>query len=103
MTALDISYNVKKIVQIKLKVMAAIISQKEFMELGTGSEIRDINDNIWKAEMESFQPPGKYPHCFLWHPLNNELSDLFHDGVHIRYHDEDNKEINGAICGELDR
>jgi len=83
--------------------MAAIISQKEFMELGTGSEIRDINDNVWKAEMESFQPPGKYPHCFLRHPLNNELSDLFHDGEHIRYHDEDNKEIDGAICGELDR
>jgi hypothetical protein len=83
--------------------MAAIISLEEFKKLKKNAKIRDINDNMWTVVMDCYLDSGKHPACLFYHPLTTELSFLFHDGTYIRYEDEENKEIDGAICGELDR
>lgn len=82
-----------------------MIDLKDFKGLKKDSEIQDKNNKIWTVLVANCGGPGKYPTHLLSRPVNsiNVQDYVFHNGTHMRFLDDTNKEDAGAICGDFER
>jgi hypothetical protein len=76
----------------------AIINQNTFKNLRKGEEICGVK-KVFKIELANCSGPGKYPTHLV--NSNGNISYIFHDGENIRYKDDENREIDGSLVGEL--
>jgi hypothetical protein len=81
--------------------MASIINEQNFKSLKIGSKMRDREGKIWTVSVANCGGPGKYPTHFVV-DYRNMSHYVFHDGTHMRFLDDENKNHDGAICGAFE-
>lgn len=82
--------------------MKAIISSSDFEKIKKGTILRKNNNSLGMiVSIPNCGGPGKYPTHLVECLTTKQCSYIFHDGKVIRYSDQENKEHDGAIVGDL--